>query len=164
MERFPTGKNSDHARHPVLGNLYMASSVKDAVESRSFRIKDIAKDEEGVRENRIAARLALSEPVGGYPAFIYIHAAKHSKEEHPSRRRRVPIFDELESCLIEIPEQFSIADLRSNNWESDLIILAQYDPIRRRDIFMLGQYLDEILKNPKISLPSRVIKPRLPSF
>lgn len=103
MERYHP-KATEEVIHPVVGNLYLARSIEDALDSYPFRREDIEGAERGVRERRIIARLALSENAAGFPGFVYIHAAKHSKEEHPLRRRRIPIFDHMgDSAIIDVP-------------------------------------------------------------
>lgn len=163
IERY-NPQNGEEERHEILGNLYLPSSIMKMKSSFPFRMDDIQSREMNVRENRIRARLTLLETVAGYPAFYYIHAAKHGAEEVKLHtRRKIRIFDneDSEDVTIDIPEKFDIKDLRKP-WESDVILMVRYDIERGVDDFKLARYLGEVLVKPKLSLANRIMNPRLP--
>ena len=163
MERFPT-KGREQETHSVLGNLYLARNIRDLDRGRDQVILELEQRNSHVRENMVRARLALTEAVAGHPFFVFLPGMQHAQES-ATTRQVIHISDSRDRRItVDVPANFDIERLRDETWASDVILLIRHNMLgRRRFSYTLELFLDEILKNPKGQLPSRILNPPLPT-
>lgn len=163
MERYPV-QNPEQEFHEVVGNLYLATSIREVIGSLESRARDVTQVYATARERRVKALLALSAAVAGCPAYIFIHAAKHG--EQTPKARTLDVFDDTGHMQVEIhkrfaqPPGFNPRDIR-RIWESDIVVLAYNDMRTGEDRFLLKHFFNGFVSNSRRRLGLLLMQPQL---
>lgn len=159
MERYQA-HSSQEQKHPLIGNLYIASSLKDMLSSREIVLQNNQSIIDRITQLEAKALISLWLQVLGIPpvAFVYVPGVRHlPRRDDPNQKEEITILDETTECRIRIPtRRFDINSLR-DKWRSDVVLLNRYDtdPIKRTHA--LAIFFNGSVTSPRINLGVKIL-------
>lgn len=158
MEKY-IPRTHDEGKHPVIGNLYIASCLQDILRSRRWIIDESHKAI-GKFPLRAQAMVDLGNLMGNREAmaFVYVPDAKHQSEGRFAEGRTLHIYDDTANFPMEIPpREFNLRRLR-RTWISDVVILGIYHRGRMSDTFTLSHFINGSIHDPKRNLGTKLLR------
>lgn len=157
MERYQPTTRKERIQS-TLGNLYIASSVQDVVESGAW-IKDEYRGALSKIDQRAQAMLALRDHIfyryGEFiPVYIYIPNVEHHKEQGRSRSITVPAESRELKIFIKPDNRLRLRDLK-DSWYSDIVLFSIYRA--QINIYQMSHFLGGHVADRRF-LASRILK------